>query len=313
MKALGNRELTSLGYFQTFTDLAPEFHLPFYATGAVDWFGLRIKELPRRRQDVIGLPATILGWGGAAVILTPRPDASGAMEAPDKFYGTRLTGVFQKMTSFKDIPGILNELIQATLSEEVEDLVREHNVVLIRGITYAEDEETMGSIRPQIMQGHKDERGEQFFVSHPDSRKYKEEGALSTHFFPSDNLCKVIEDLVEKQCIRLLPVMGGTLLTYTESRFHEEMNDPEKVRLISNLPEGWWNGLSTPVEMRLWEFIQGNGQRQQQETGCQQQLHQQSQAAAVAEAASVAAAAAAAAAAAEQQSKQQGQQQQQQQ
>ncbi len=305
MKALGNRELTSLGHFQTFTDLAPEVHLPFYATGAVDWFGLRIKELPRRRQDVIGLPATILGWGGAAVILTPRPSASGVLVAPDKFYDTRLTGVFQKMTSFKDIPGILNELIQATLSVEVEDSVTEQNVVLIRGISYAEDEEAMGSIRPQIMQGHKDERNEQFFVDHPDSRKYKEEGALSIHFFPSDNLCKVIEDLVEKQCMRRLPVTGGTLLILTESRFHEVMNDPEKLCLLSNLPEGWWNGLSTSIEMRLWEFAEGNGQRQQQDTGCQQQLHQQSQAAAVAEAESIAAAAAAAAAAAEHQRQQQ--------
>ena len=42
VKALGNRELTSLGHFQTFTDLAPDFHLPFFAAGAVDWFGLRV-------------------------------------------------------------------------------------------------------------------------------------------------------------------------------------------------------------------------------------------------------------------------------
>jgi hypothetical protein len=208
VKALGNRELTSLGYFQTFTDLAPDFHLPFFTAGAVDWFGLRIKELPRRRQDVIGLPATILGWGGAAVILVPRPSASGDLAAPDKFYGTRLTGVFQKMTSFKDIPGILNKLSQSMLSAEVEDAVMEQNVVLIRGITYVEDEETMGSLHPQIIQGHQDERDERFFIDHSDSRKYKEEGARSTHFFPSDNLCRVLEDLVEKQCMRLLQERG---------------------------------------------------------------------------------------------------------
>ncbi len=53
VKALGNRELTSLGNFSTATDLAPDFHLSLYAAGAVDWFALRLKEFPRRRQDVM--------------------------------------------------------------------------------------------------------------------------------------------------------------------------------------------------------------------------------------------------------------------
>jgi hypothetical protein len=167
-------------------------------TDAGDWLGLRFEELPQRRQDVIGLPSTILGWGGAEVILAPRPTVSGVLVAPDRVYGTSLTCVFQKMTSFKDIPRILDELIQATLSVTVEDSVMEQNVVLIRGITYVEDEKTMGSFRPQIMRGHRDERDEEFFVDHPDSRKYKEEGAWSTHFFPSHNMCKVLEDLVER-------------------------------------------------------------------------------------------------------------------
>ncbi len=128
-------------------------------------------------------------------------------------------------------------------------------MVLIRGITYVEEEETMGSFHPQIIQGHQDERDERFFIDHPDSRKYKEEGARSTHFFPSDNLCRVLEDLVEKQYIRLLPATGGTLLAHSDSRFCEEMNDPEKVRLLSSLSESWWGDSS--IEGRLWEFLEG--------------------------------------------------------
>jgi hypothetical protein len=276
VKALGNRELTALGHFSTVTDLTPDLHLPFFAGGPEDWLGTRIKELPRRRRDVMGLPSTILGWGGAAVILAPRTSASGDLVAPEKFYGTRLTGVFQKMTSLKDIPGILNGLIQSMLSTEVMDALTEQNVILIRGITYVEDEETMGLLRPQIIQGHKDEKDEGFFIDHPDSRKYKEEGTWNTHLFPSDNLCRVLEDLAEKQCMRLLPATGGTLLAYSESRFCEEMNDPEKVCLLSSLPEGWWGGFSTAVESRLWDLLQGIDQQQQQQQ--QHQLpHQQQQ------------------------------------
>jgi hypothetical protein len=65
--------------------------------------------------------------------------------------------------------------------------------------------------------------------------------------------------------MRLVPATGGTLLAYAESRFYDEMNDPEKVCLLSNLPEGWWTGGTshTSIEMRLWEFVEGNEQRQQ--------------------------------------------------
>jgi hypothetical protein len=36
VKALGNRELTALGHFSTITDLAPDFHFPFFAGGTED-------------------------------------------------------------------------------------------------------------------------------------------------------------------------------------------------------------------------------------------------------------------------------------
>jgi hypothetical protein len=104
------------------------------------------------------------------------------------------------MLSFNDIQPTLDGLSQTRLREEVEDVVKEQGVVLIRGITFVEgdDEEAMGRLRPQIFLGHRDETEEQFCLTHPDSRRYRQEGPHSTQFFPSENLVKVVEEQVER-------------------------------------------------------------------------------------------------------------------
>jgi hypothetical protein len=153
----------------------------------------------------------VLGFGGGAIVLTPRLNAAGEQIPPVDWYGTRTANVFQKMLSFNDIQLSLDDLSRKRLQEEVEDVVKDAGVVFLRGITFVEDdnEETMGRLLPGILAGHRDVVGEKFCFTHPDSRKYKQEGPLTTQLFPTENLIKVMEELEELSFIRRLGVPGG--------------------------------------------------------------------------------------------------------
>jgi hypothetical protein len=220
----------------------------------------------------------VLGFGGGTIVLTPRLNVAGEHIPPTDWYGTRTANVFQKMLSFNDIQLSLDDLSRKRLQEEVEDVVKDMGVVFLRGITFVEDdnEETMGRLLPGILAGHRDYAGEKFCFTHPDSRKYKQEGPLITQFFPTENLIKVLEELGDLQFIWRLVVPGGTIIVGIDSPLYAETSNDDKVRLLSNLPEGWWTGADS-IETRLGEFLVGIAQQQQKQQQQRQQLQQQQQ------------------------------------
>lgn len=99
---LNNLELDQLDHFLTATNLASGLHLPFYGTGC-DWIASALKEMPRNRSpEVLGLSLNVLGWGGDAIMVTSKPDASGRRVPPVAWCGSRMATVFQKVVSFND-------------------------------------------------------------------------------------------------------------------------------------------------------------------------------------------------------------------
>ncbi len=99
VQALRRGVLDKIGHFPTLKQLLPEYHLDFYGTGA-QWLAASLKNAPRRHAPrVLGLAMKVLGFGGGAIVLTPRLNAAGELIPPGDWYGTRTANVFQKMLS----------------------------------------------------------------------------------------------------------------------------------------------------------------------------------------------------------------------
>jgi flagellar biosynthesis GTPase FlhF len=277
VKMLSNRELDQLGNFCTITKLGAEYHLPFFCTGS-EWFATALKEMVRRRNpEVLGLALNVLGWGGGAIILTSKPDASGVLVHPVEWYG-RTNSAFLKVTTLGEIPAILEGLTNSRLTEVMEDYMGANGVAYLRGITLVEDKESeiMGAKRPGLLPGQRNLEGYIFPFEHPGAMTHKQISTRATIPFPSTALWKILEEKRDLHQLRMFSGPEGVLVVAEESRVHEVCREGLE-HLLQGLPGGWYTvGLS--LEDSLIEFLQGIAQEADRRQYEQQQRQQAAEA-----------------------------------
>ena len=274
VKMLSNRELDQLGNFCTITKLGAEYHLPFFCAGS-EWFATALKEMVRRRNPgVLGLALNVLGWGGGAIILTSKPDASGALGQPGEWYG-RTNSAFLKVTTLGEIPTILEGLTNTRLTEVIEDYMGANGVAYLWGITLVADNESeiMGARRPEPLPGQRNREGYLFPFEHPGAMTHKQTSTRATIPFPSIALWKILEEKRDLHHLQMFPVPEGVLLVSEESRVHEVCREGLE-HLLPGLPGGWYT-VGSSLEDSLIEFLQGAAQEADRR---QYEQHQRQQA-----------------------------------
>ncbi len=145
-----------------------------------------------------GLAVKVIGLGEGAIMLTSRPDVKGTLRTPETWYGPRLTSIFMRLGSLKEIPTVLDDLILVKFRDQVLDYFQDWSVMFLRGITLGEDEDgaSIDRLKPKLLPGHRDTVNDEINwpLAHPGARVYKQEGREFTQFCPSDHLCTILAE-----------------------------------------------------------------------------------------------------------------------